>query len=259
MRWKKYPFNQPMWRTRFLPKSTSRLALLLTLCFAQHAMAQDIPAMLQLSTNSSSDIFSPPSSAETMSDKLTNQSYEQRIERIRQRWAKVIPKAQKIQFAGGIGLVSAGVSWDYGKSKQWETDLMLGYIPKYETHNGKFSLTLRQNYIPWQIACSMRNEIAPVTFSFAVNTVLSDEFWVSEPQRYPKGYYGFSSKIRFHLGVGQRFTHHINYNKRRLTRDVSFFYELSTCDLYVVSYFTNKSIKINDIFSLSLGLKLQIF
>ena len=188
-----------------------------------------------------------------------NPTYEKRLDRIQRKWLGLIPKAQKVQFAGGIGLVSVGVTWDYGRREQWETDFMIGFVPKYATHNNKFSFTLRQNYIPWTLPIGDKFDVAPATLSLAVNTIGGDEFWADEPDRYPKGYYGFSSKIRFHLGVGQRLTYHINYNKRKLSKDITFFYELSTCDLYVVSYFTNKYIKLKDIFSLSLGLKFQIF
>ena len=36
------------------------------------------------------------------------------------------------------------------------------------------------------------------------------------------------------------------------------FYEISTCDLYIVSAFTNKYLKPKDYLSLSFGVKLQL-
>ena len=35
-------------------------------------------------------------------------------------------------------------------------------------------------------------------------TGFSDDFWTSEPERYPRGYYGFSTRIRTHIFLGQR-------------------------------------------------------
>ena len=47
-----------------------------------------------------------------------------------------------------------------------------------------------------------------------LNTVFGDEFWVNEPERYPKGYYGFSSKVRIHVFLGQRITYDIDPQRR---------------------------------------------
>ena len=90
------------------------------------------------------------------------------------------------------------------------------------------------------------------------NTVFGDEFWVNEPDRSPKGYYGFSSKVRIHAFLGQRITYDIDPRRRFTAKSITFFYELSTCDLYIVSAFTNKYLKPRDYLSLSFGLKLQL-
>ena len=91
------------------------------------------------------------------------------------------------------------------------------------------------------------------------NTVFGNEFWIHEPERYPKGYYGFSSKVRIHVFLGQRLTYNIPPRWRLGARAVTFYYEISTCDLYVVSAFTNKYLKPKDYLSLSFGLKTQLF
>ena len=55
-----------------------------------------------------------------------------------------------------------------------------------------------------------------------MNTVFGDQFWVNEPDRYPKGYYGFSSKVRFHIFMGQRLTYDIDPQRRFLAKSVTF-------------------------------------
>ncbi|KAB5317756.1 hypothetical protein F9940_20210, partial [Bacteroides stercoris] len=90
------------------------------------------------------------------------------------------------------------------------------------------------------------------------NTVFGDEFWVNEPDRYPKGYYGFSSKVRIHAFLGQRITYDIDPRRRFTAKAITLFYEISTCDLYIVSAFTNKYLKPKDYLSLSFGVKLQL-
>ena len=161
--------------------------------------------------------------------------YDNRIHRFRSHWERIIPTHSKIQYAGNMGLLSFGTGWDYGKHNQWETDILLGFIPKYSSKKAKVTMTLKQNYMPWSINIGKGFSTEPLTCGLYVNTVFGDQFWVNEPERYPKGYYGFSSKVRFHVFMGQRLTYDIDPQRRFLAKSVTFFYEISTCDLYVIS------------------------
>lgn len=185
--------------------------------------------------------------------------YDRRVHRYRRRWQSLIPTHVKLQYAGNMGLISVGTGWDYGKRNQWETDIYLGFLPKYKSDENKLTFTLKQNYIPWSLQVRQsRFSVEPLTCGMYLNSVLADEFWVSEPSRYPSGYYGFSSKVRIHLYLGQRLTYDIDPKYRFRARAITFYYELSTCDLYVVSAFTNKYLKPKDYLSLSFGVKLQL-
>ena len=66
-------------------------------------------------------------------------------------WKRLIPDHYKIQFAGSIGVVSIGTGWTYGKKQQWETDIMLGFLPKFESEHNKAVFTLKQSYLPWRL------------------------------------------------------------------------------------------------------------
>ena len=77
--------------------------------------------------------------------------YDRRVHRFRKNWERIIPTHSKIQYAGNMGLLSFGTGWDYGKRNQWETDLLLGFIPKYSSKKAKVTMTLKQNYMPWSI------------------------------------------------------------------------------------------------------------
>ena len=185
--------------------------------------------------------------------------YDRRVHRYRKRWEASIPTHTKIQFAGNMGLLSLGTGWDYGKRNQWETDVFLGVLPKYQSDCTKLTFTLKQNYIPWSLQIKeSRFSAEPLTCGMYFNTVFGDEFWVNEPDRYPKGYYGFSSKVRIHAFLGQRITYDIDPHRRFTAKAITLFYEISTCDLYIVSAFTNKYLKPKDYLSLSFGVKLQL-
>lgn len=188
----------------------------------------------------------------------TPSRHDKRVHRYRKRWESLIPTHSKVQFAGNMGLLSIGVGWDYGKQNQWETDVLFGIIPKYNSKRTKATITVKQNYIPWSVDMKGPFSFEPLTCGLYFNTALDNDFWVREPDRYPKGYYGFSSKIRTHAFVGQRLAYDIPH-RRYMAKTIVFFYEISTCDLYIVSAFTNKYLKPTDYLSLSFGVKVQLF
>lgn len=185
--------------------------------------------------------------------------YDHRVHRYRRHWLALIPTHTKLQFAGNMGLLSVGTGWDYGRRNQWETDLLIGFIPKFSSDRAKITFTVKQNYIPWSLQIKeSRFSAEPLTCGIYLNTVFGDEFWVNEPDRYPKGYYGFSSKIRIHAFLGQRVTYDIDPKHRFTAKAITLFYELSTCDLYIVSAFNNHYLRPRDYLSLSFGVKLQL-
>ena len=147
----------------------------------------------------------------------------------------------------------------YFKTDPKQKEHYLGFIPKYDSKRTKVTMTLKQNYMPWSLNLGRGFSTEPLTCGIYFNTVFGNEFWVHEPDRYPKGYYGFSSKIRSHIFLGQRLTYDIDPQRRYTAKSITFFYELSTCDLYLISAATNSYLRPRDYLSLSFGLKLQLF
>lgn len=194
-----------------------------------------------------------------LQSRVPHSRYDRRIHRYRQNWSALIPTHSKMQFAGNMGLISIGTGWDYGRRNQWETDIFLGFLPKYQSDKAKLTFTLKQNYIPWSLQVKeSRLSVEPLACGMYFNTVFGDEFWTHEPERYPKGYYGFSSKVRIHVFLGQRLTYDIDPQRRFTAKAITLFYEISTCDLYIISAFTNRYLKPKDYLSLSFGIKLQL-
>ena len=77
--------------------------------------------------------------------------YEKMMTRRMEMWQRLIPDHYKMQFAGSIGMVSLGTGWTYGKKKQWETDLMFGFLPKFESERHKLvgGAALVVQYVPF--------------------------------------------------------------------------------------------------------------
>lgn len=174
-------------------------------------------------------------------------------------WERLIPTHTKVQYAGGMGVMSFGAGWDYGRRCRWETDVMVGFLPRAYADKFHMTFTLRQNYIPWSIRCGGgRFSVEPFACGAYLNFISGERFWMREPARYPgEGYYGFTSRLRIHLYVGQRFT--VNFNPDSAVRATTLYYELSANDLNIVSKFGNKSMSLSDIVFFSAGVKLQIF
>lgn len=186
-----------------------------------------------------------------------NEKYEKRLINFEKTWNNLIPAYSKFQFAGNMGMFSLGIGWQYGKSEQWETDILFGIIPKHQSSKAKFTFTLKQNYTPWKIIENEHCFIEPLSCGIYFNSVFSDEFWNNAPDKYPNGYYWFSTKIRTNIFIGQRITFKIPLNKRKFARTITFFYEISTHDFAIIQAIKNSRLTPKDYFTLSLGTKFQ--
>lgn len=187
--------------------------------------------------------------------------YIQRISNREDRWLNLIPNQYVLQYAGNMGLMSFGIGWTYGKREQWESDLLFGFLPKYNSERFHMTFTLKENYIPWSIDFRHGWELKPFTSSIYLNFISGHEFWNSQPRsRYPDGYYGpLSTKLRYNISFGQRVEKHIPHNHRKYFKAFIFFYEVSTCDLYVRSMFMDGFEQpLRDVVTLSLGLRMRI-
>lgn len=185
--------------------------------------------------------------------------YDRRTERMFAKWSRLMPRRTVVQYAGGIGFLSAGVGWAYGHRDSWETDFLLGYVPPYSTGRGKLTITLRESYVPFDFKVYRRISYEPLAVSVYFNAITGHEFWTSEPVRYPHKYYGFSTGMRFGLSLGQRFHLSIPNESRRRYSDIMFYYDLNTCDLDIASFAKNSSVSLWDILNISLGMKFSIF
>lgn len=185
--------------------------------------------------------------------------YNRYVKRYQKGWMKLIPNLATLQYAGDIGMFSLGIGWDYGKHDRWETHFLIGYLPKYHADAHDATFTLKENFIPWCVNVTDGVDFNPACFTLFFNTIFDDEFWTEQPDRYPSGYYGFSSRVRIALGFGGRINFKIPDANHRHTDRLSLYYELNTCDLLIVSAVTNSNITLGDILRLGIGIQYRIF
>ncbi|MBQ2321464.1 MAG: hypothetical protein II375_02775 [Bacteroidales bacterium] len=200
-----------------------------------------------------------PAKLSAQNDTVIFNHYDARVARYQQRYAAMIPKYVKLQFAGSIGMFSAGLGWDYGKNRRWETDVLIGFVPRLESNRAKLTFTARECFVPWDFPIgSSWVSFSPLRATAGINAIIGHEFWTSNPERYPEGYYFFSTKFHFIAGFGQQLNLNISYDRRRPWKSVSVYYNLTTNDKYVLSGFSNKEVGFFDVFHLDIGMKLQI-
>lgn len=186
--------------------------------------------------------------------------YDIRVEKYRRMWNFLIPTQIIMQYAGNMGMLSFGVGWNYGNRRQYETNLLFGYLPRFNSERAKTTMTIKQNYIPWRIGLGGDFNAEPLSCGIYFNTVFGHEFWGREPKRYPDKYYQFlSTKVRVNIFVGQRITAVVPHNRRKFVKSVTAFYEVSTCDIYLRAMMQDGNVGLGDILGLSLGLKVQMF
>lgn len=173
-------------------------------------------------------------------------------------WSRLTPTHLKAQYAGGMGFMSFGFGWDYGRKCRWETDVLLGFLPQAYSDEFHITCTLKQNYIPWSIRCCDRFAIEPVSCGIYLNWISGEDYWmIREPDRYPeRRYYGFSTKLRVHAFIGQRFTYYPKH--KSLLHHITLFYELSANELDIIAKCGNRSLSFSDIVNFSVGIKFQL-
>ena len=229
------------------------LSLLPVRLSAQNAMPQDT-----LSRSDSIYFMSEDDEGVYQAD-VRMKIYDKRVRRYRKHWESLIPTQFIVQNAGNMGFLSFGVGWSYGKRNQWETNQLVGFIPKYKSDRAKVTLTIKENYIPWSIYVGKGVQIEPLRTGLYLNAVFGSEFWREQPSRYPNKYYEFlSTKFRLNLFAGQGVTKIVPNKRLYFVKSVTAFYELSTCDLYIRAKFQDHSVKFWDLMGLSLGFRFQL-
>ena len=189
-------------------------------------------------------------------DPVRPRRWDKRVHERFEGWERLKPTHAKMQYAGGMGVLSAGVGWDYGKRRQWETDMLVGYLPARYAKTFKLTFTLKQNYIPWSMSFNEQWALEPFYCGMYFTTIAGEDFWHREPGRYPNHYYNFSTKLRPYIFIGQRMNLNIGH---KTVRSLTAYYEISSCELYIISKITNKSLTLKDILRFSFGVKIQLF
>ena len=166
------------------------------------------------------------------------------------------PKHLALQTGGGLGMVAAGAGYEFAKNRL-ETDILIGYVPKYYAGSTLSLASLKFMYSPFRLPLGEKFQLVPLTvggyFSYTHGT-LNDEL----KGQYASDYYWFSTDTRYGPLLGSRVTFLAPpIAATGQPRKISVYYELGSNDLYLASYLNNRNggLGLGQLLTLALGLK----
>ncbi len=165
-----------------------------------------------------------------------------------------LPDHLTLQYAGNIGMLSAGPGFSYLNDKV-NTDLLYGYVPAFEANTSIHILTAKTYYKPYVKPLKNDLQWEPLKLGAGLSYSLGSQFYTSLPKRYPDSYYWWASSLRITPFIGTSISSGVGHRSTIIKR-VQLYAELGTTDLDMVSKFGNKRLPLFDIFNLGIGTKL---
>ena len=166
------------------------------------------------------------------------------------------PDHIKVQYAGGIGFISIGSGYS-AKNQKLEGDLYYGYLPKGIGGISIHSLSGKVTWIPIHPVRIKKYQVEPLMTGLIVNYNFGKQYFSFDPPYYPYRYYSFPTAIHSALFLGSRIGY--NFPTQSYVKRISVYYEILSFDREILSFVSNtKSLKITDIVTLALGVKINI-
>ena len=171
------------------------------------------------------------------------------------RFQCLIPHHAKLQFAGGLGLVSVGAGYS-NKKEKLEGDIYYGYVPKKIGGITIHTISSKITWFPLKKIELKSLAVKPLAFGLLVNYTFGKQYFLFSPENYPFNYYDHPTALHFGGLMGGQISKALS--DKRL-KQLAFYYELITYDVELLSYLGNrKSLNLNDIFNVALGIKFSL-
>lgn len=177
-----------------------------------------------------------------ISDTISHSSKKIRISK-----NSIIPDHNKIQYAGGIGFISAGLGYNFGKI--YEITFMLGLQNKFfgESMEPIITTSIKNNFNLFHPYIISKKICIIPTVGLSINWGFSYNSFEELPS-----YYYFQNRINFSPYVGLKFRYHLN-NKKYYKKAVELYFELGTTNEYIHYYLDTEYVKMHDIINLAIG------
>jgi len=169
-------------------------------------------------------------------------------------YSKFLPNYVKLQYAGGIGFLSAGVGYTF-IDHRLDVSLFYGYVPTWFTVDDLHSVSLQFTAKLIRIKVSENIELLPLNIGWYLHHTFGSEYWVKLPDNYPKEYYWWSPGRNAGVFLGGEIKTKFLGNKTPAS-GIAFYVRVGTRGLYLASKIGNSSIPVSDIIELGFGVAL---
>jgi len=164
-----------------------------------------------------------------------------------------VPDAAVIQYAGNMGMLSAGPGYDLAK-KKIALDLLFGYVPKFEAEEIGRIISLKATYKPFRIALNEKYTLIPVQGGLGVSYHFGDQFSTSWEGPIPKGYYWWPTSWRVLGFAGAAINRKIEDST---VKNLELYGGLGTYDLVTTAWYRDDRLTLWDIMSASAGVRIS--
>ncbi|AKD04232.1 hypothetical protein POKO110462_19960 [Pontibacter korlensis] len=161
----------------------------------------------------------------------------------------------KAQFAGELGLVSLGVGKEFLQDKL-DADVFVGYLPEGFGGEQLVTAALKLAYVSFEAVQLEALDWHPLRTGLQLGYTFGDDYFAFEPRdKYPKGYYGFSTAFHLYYFLGGE----VEFARVKHLEKFGLYYETGALGKYLVSYIKNpKYLSPGKVFHLALGIKLSL-
>jgi hypothetical protein len=167
----------------------------------------------------------------------------------------LIPDFVGVQYAGSIGYMSIHTGYNFFKDKT-ALSFHYGYVP--EVKGGELHISaIKFEYKPFNIKLGNKLVLQPLNPVVFLSYTFGKNFGLSfDRDQYAKGYYFWSPALREHLGLSSELK--ILGDKSSKIKSISIYTEANTNDLYMISWFENRTTTpIYEIFHLGFGVRMN--
>ncbi|HON18843.1 MAG TPA: hypothetical protein PK990_06710 [Salinivirgaceae bacterium] len=171
--------------------------------------------------------------------------------------AKIVPDFFHLQFAGDIGMISAGAGYQTS-SKKTHVSFLMGFVPKtyIDFENNLVTLNIAATYQPLMLYFrDVKMAFKPLILGSGISVSLGETYQRYNTPNYPKGYYWWPTNSRIIVTVGQSIS---VFQPSRTISQIDLYSQLATNDLALYSYSVNTIVKMRHIFHFSFGAKIFI-
>ena len=166
-------------------------------------------------------------------------------------YSKFLPDYVKLQYAGGIGFLSAGIGYTF-IDHRIDISLFYGYVPTWFTIDDLHSISLQFTAKLIRIKVSAKVKILPLNIGWYLHHTFGNEYWVRLPDYYPKNNYWWSPGRNAGIFIGGEIKTKLLANKIPGS-GTAFYVRVGTRGLYLSSIAGNSSIPLSDIIELGFG------